>query len=96
MMFGKSRDALVLKFIKRLKEAARERRELNSQKQAEDFVKDIFKQLDFNQHMQTTSLSPQKEQSPYKLYKEPKNYVDLLSQKLVSQVKSDALNIRMR
>ena len=84
MMFGKSRDALVLKFIKRLKEAARERRELNSQKQAEDFVKDIFKQLDFNQHMQTTNLSPQKEQSPYKLHKEPKNYVDLLSQKLVS------------
>lgn len=30
LMFGKSRDALVLKFIKKLKEAARERRELNS------------------------------------------------------------------
>lgn len=42
LLFGKSRDALVLKFIRKLRYLALERKQLESKKQTQEFVKEIL------------------------------------------------------
>ena len=43
MLFGANRDALVLKFVKKLKDAVQERKDIAAQESSENIIKEIMK-----------------------------------------------------
>ena len=43
MIFGSNRDALVLKFVKKLKDAVQERKDVGAQKSSEQIIREIMK-----------------------------------------------------
>ena len=48
LLFGKNRDALVLNFVHKLKQAVFARKDVNAQQASENFIRDIMKKMDFN------------------------------------------------
>jgi len=49
LLFGQNRDALVLKFVQKLKKAVLERKDANAERASENFIRDIMKKNDFNE-----------------------------------------------
>ena len=48
-MFGKNRDALVLKFVLKLKKAVLARKDATAERTSENFIRDIMKKNEFNE-----------------------------------------------
>lgn len=48
MMFGQSRDVLVLKFIEKLRTAVQNRKDTTAQKASTEFIRNILKKKNFN------------------------------------------------
>ena len=48
-MFGQNRDALVLKFVLKLKNAVLARKDANAERTSENFIRDIMKKNEFNE-----------------------------------------------
>ena len=51
LFLGQSRDALVIKFIQKLKEAVQRRKDPNAQKTKENFIREILQKHEYNQQM---------------------------------------------
>jgi len=51
MFLGQSRDALVIKFIQKLKEAVQRRKDPNAQKTKENFIRGILRKHEYNNQM---------------------------------------------
>ena len=57
MMFGQSRDALVLKFISKLKQAVQNKNDVIAQKATEAFLRTVMKSIKFNQQIKRTAVT---------------------------------------
>ena len=57
MMFGQSRDALVLKFISKLKQAVQVRNDVIAQRATEAFLRTVMKSIKFNQQLKRTAVT---------------------------------------
>ena len=64
MIFGQNRDALVLKFISKLKKKVMERKDEEAQKQKENFIKSVIKKMDFNSVIKHTNIEIEEKKKP--------------------------------
>ena len=56
MIFGQNRDALVLKFISKLKKAVQDRKDENAKVQKENFIQKVLKKMDFNSGIKSADI----------------------------------------